>query len=393
MQSPRIARLLSGSSPAALDDFWSSASTPLIEPYDDGHMLVTFLWRGESAAVRAWWGIDVPLTRQPGTDLWAGSEVFPTDLRTTYCLTHNGAEVAPPDASGVGPSHVDARNPLRLHFPADPADPTDEEGWLSVLALPDAPGEPWLAPRPGVPAGTVTETVLNSRALGGDRRIAVYRPAGLPTEGLPVLVVFDGFLARRVLNIPTVLDNLIAADRIPPMTALFVSNFAATRDDDLRPADGVLGFAAGELMPWARERLGAGLDGRANIVAGASRGGLAATWLGLRAPDVFGAVIAQSGSFWWPTPAEGEPGWLIREVPRRPVSDVRFYLDVGQRETVPGPGGAPSQLTVCRAMRDALRGHGFRVGYHEFSGGHDYINWRRTFPEAMVAVSGARTNR
>jgi enterochelin esterase family protein len=327
------------------------------------------------------------MSRLPGTDLWAGSALFPAELRTTYCLAHDGVEVPPGDPDGTGPSHVDARNPLRLHFPADPADPADEDGWLSVLALPGAPDEPWLAPRPGVPAGRVTDYLIDSAALGGVRPVAVYEPAGVRTEGLPVLVVFDGFLARRVLGIPTVLDNLIAAGRIPPLAALFVSNHAATRDDDLSPAGGVLGFVAGELMPWAREQLGAGHDGRANIVAGVSRGGLAATWVGLSAPDVFGAVIAQSGSFWWPTPDEGEPGRLIREVPGLPVSDVRFYLDVGQRETMPGPGGAPSQLSVCRAMRDALRARGFRVDYTEYAGGHDYVNWRRTFPEAMAALT------
>ena len=98
-------------------------------------------------------------------------------------------------------------------------------------------------------------------------------------------------------------------------------------------------------------------------------------------------MIAQSGSFWWPTPDEGRPGRLIREVPDLPVSDVRFYLDVGQRETMPGPGGAPSQLSVCREMRDALQARGFRVDYTEYAGGHDYVNWRRTFPEAMTAVT------
>lgn len=387
MQSPRIASLLSAPSPSAVEEFWSSlATTPLLEPYEDG-VLVTFLWRGESQAVRAYWGVDVPMTRLPGTDLWAGSEVFPADLRTIYCLAHDGADDAPADASGAGPTHVDARNPVRLRFPADPDDPEDREGWLSVLALPGAPDEPWAAPRPGVPAGTITETTLASRALGGDRPVAVYRPAGVPTEGLPVLVVFDGFLARRVLSIPAILDNLIAAGRIPPFAALFVSNFGATRDADLTPGEPIAAFATQELLSWAHRELGAGHDGRANVVAGVSRGGLAAAWLGLRCPEAFGGVIAQSGSFWWPAPSEGEPERLLHDVRHRPAGDVRFYLDVGRRETMPGPGGAPDQLTVCRRMRDALREHGFRVEYTEYSGGHDYLNWRRTFPEALTAVS------
>lgn len=356
-------------------------TSPLIEPRDDGTALVTFRWQGDAQSTRAWWGVDVPLTRQPGTDLWTGSEVFPADLRTIYCLVHDGATDAPHDPGGTGPSHVDPLNPDRFHFPRDPADPDDQDHWVSVLSLPDAPDEPWLAPRPGVAAGLVTE-----ESLGGGRPVAVYRPAGLPTAGLPVLVVFDGFLSREVLRMPQVLDNLIAAGRIPPLVALFVSSFEATRLAELTPGERLLGFVAGELMPWARTQLGAGLDGRANIVTGSSRGGLAAAYLGLFAPELFGAVIAQSGSFWWPSPPDGEPGWLIREAARRPAAGVHFALDVGRRETMPGPEGAPSQIATNREMRDALRARGNPVTYLEYSGGHDYLNWRRTFPEALLAV-------
>jgi enterochelin esterase-like enzyme len=362
----------------------SSFISPLIEPRDDGTALVTFRWQGEAQSTRAFWGVDVPLTRRPGTDLWTGSEVFPSDLRTLYCLVHDGVTKAPTDPGGTGPTHIDPLNPERLHFPRDPADPDDGDTWVSVLTLPDAPDEPWLVPHPGVPAGPVTEETL------GNRPVAVYRPAGTPAAGLPVLVVFDGFLSRQVLRIPQVLDNLIAARRIPPLVALFVSSFEANREEELSPGDRLLGLVAGELMPWARTHLAAGLDGRANIVTGVSRGGLAAGYLGLRTPELFGAVIAQSGSFWWPSPLAGEPGWLIREVARRPPADVRFALDVGVRETMPGPDGAPSQVTVTREMRDALRAHGYPVNYIEYSGGHDYVNWRRTFPEALIAVAGPR---
>jgi hypothetical protein len=59
---------------------------PLVEPYDDGHSLVTFVWRGEAESIRAWHSIEVELTRIPGTDLRRGCEVFPSDLRIIYAL-------------------------------------------------------------------------------------------------------------------------------------------------------------------------------------------------------------------------------------------------------------------------------------------------------------------
>lgn len=101
---------------------------------------------------------------------------------------------------------------------------------------------------------------------------------------------------------------------------------------------------------------------------------------------MFGAVISQSGSFWWPSPQEGEPEWLTREYANQPSVPVRFYLEVGNRERMPGPGGAPSQVLVNRKMRDTLRDRGYAVTYAEYTGGHDYVNWRRTFADALLAV-------
>ena len=73
MQSPRITRLLADPSPRAVDAFWrevTTTGTPMVEPWDDDCVLVTFLWRGAATSTRAWWGVDVPLSRVPGTDLW-----------------------------------------------------------------------------------------------------------------------------------------------------------------------------------------------------------------------------------------------------------------------------------------------------------------------------------
>jgi enterochelin esterase family protein len=67
---------------------------------------------------------------------------------------------------------------------------------------------------------------------------------------------------------------------------------------------------------------------------------------------------------------------------------VRFYLDVGTREQMIGPGGAPSQIEVNRAMRDALASRGYAVSYAEFPGAHDYVNWRRTFADGLLALLG-----
>jgi enterochelin esterase-like enzyme len=388
VRSPRMSRLLDDPSPGAIDDLWREVAergSPLIEPWDDGRVLVTFLWRGEATTTRAWWGLDVPLTRVPGTDLWYGSEVLPSDLRTVYCLFHNGAETPPPGPSPHGPSHLDQFNRMPFRFPADPDDPADRDQWLSVLECPQAPAERWTILHPGVTAGQLVHTSMTSEALGGERPLTVYLPAGTPPDDLPVLVVFDGFQSRHVMRFHTTLDNLIAGGHIAPVTALFVNSHTEEREEMLSATPPIAEFVSGELLPWARRTFRVGAE-KGNLIAGVSRGGLAAAYVALQAPELFDGVISHSGSFWWPTPAEGEPGRLIREVARRPASGVRFYLDVGAREHMIGPGGAPSQIEVNRAMRDTLASRGYAVTYAEFPGAHDYVNWRRTFADGLLAL-------
>jgi enterochelin esterase family protein len=106
----------------------------------------------------------------------------------------------------------------------------------------------------------------------------------------------------------------------------------------------------------------------------------------LRRPDLFGAVVSQSGSYWWPRLADGEPEWLTRRYAEEPLHPLRFYLDVGSWEDGPGMDGGPSQVEVNRRFRDTLRQRGYPVAYHEYTGGHDYVNWRRTFADGLLAV-------
>jgi enterochelin esterase family protein len=195
----------------------------------------------------------------------------------------------------------------------------------------------------------------------------------------------DGFQARTVLRIPTTLDNLIAARQVPPLVALFVATPSGERRlRELSPGRRIRDFLTGELMPWARRRWRLATDPARNVVAGVSMGGLAAAYAGLCAPEVFGAVIAHSGSFWWAPPG-AEPGWLARRFTDSPRQPLRFYLDVGSRETVDFGRGL-TQVAANRQMRDALLARGYPVTYVEYAGGHDYVNWRRTFADALLAV-------
>ena len=124
-------------------------------------------------------------------------------------------------------------------------------------------------------------------------------------------------------------------------------------------------------------------------VSGYSFGGLAAAYAGLRHPEIFGMVLAQSGAFWWePTSTDdAEPNWIAREFIRVPQVPVRFYMEAGIYEVdLQGKGGGI--LENSRHLRDVLRAKGYNITYQEFAGSHDYMNWRGSFADGLLALLG-----
>lgn len=417
--SPRLVALraaLAAADGAALGRFWAEVAaqgTPLVEPLpgDDGHALVTFLWRegrhpGEPVALRTvvvvslLTGPDLPnhqLRRLPGTDLWHRSYRVRTDVRTTYRLAPGDALLAVYDR--VGERWYEQFEALRRQqaIVPDPLNrsPFPESGppSASCVVLPDAAPQPWLAARAGVPAGTVTPQRFRSAILDNERSVWVYTPPGVGTAGapLPLLVVFDGLQYVDWMAAPTTLDNLIAAGRLPPVVAVFVGN--VRRFQELGGAPAFVDCLTDELLPWVRAGSGATADPARTVVVGSSMGGFAAAFAALRRPDVFGNVLSQSGAFGWKPEGGHDWGWLIREFDRTPRLPVRFWLDVGRFETIPllGPhpgDDGPGQLAANRRLRDVLRAKGCEVHYTEVAGGHDYVWWRGTLADGLLALLG-----
>lgn len=397
VRSPRLVQLRNarrnGAGPAALARFWldvaEQGGTPLVEPIpgDPRHVLVTFLWRddGTTRGVLILGSIagDARMAHLDGTNIWFRSYVLRRDLRFTYRL-------APVDRDLV----LDAADPrydkgkIRETARVDPLNgnphPPGAESLLSVAVLPAAPPQPWVERRPGTPQGRVVDSRV------GQIPLAVYTPPGYRRDGgpYPLLIVLDGSAYRDLIPLPAILDNLIAAGRLPPVVAVLVGSLEAEeRDRDLACQRPYTNFLAKEVLPWVRERYRVTAEPGRTVLAGSSLGGLAAACAALERPDLFGNVLSQSGSFSW-RPA-GEPWeWVARQVEARPKLPVRFYLDVGLLETWPVEKTGPSLLASHRRLRDALRAKGYPVVYAEFAGGHGHANWQGTIADGLIALLG-----
>jgi enterochelin esterase-like enzyme len=411
LRSPRIEQLrtdlAAGPADGVLSRFWAEVTlvgTPLIEPADDEHRLVTFLWKDRDHAGTVvviggpalWWEIpDNQLDRLPGTDVWYRTYRARADLRGRYVLSPDDC-LAPLETAGTmaaverGATFVpDPFNRAPFTLPGIDGDPVSPEQRFSTFALDQATPLRWALPRPDVPRGTVIERRLASVALGNERRVWLWRSAAqaepapaVPEQEPAVLVLLDGRDWSEALPVFPTLDNLVAEGLLPPLVAVMPDSIDfPTRARELPCNEAFAGFLADELLPWAREQTGATTDPRRTAIAGKSFGGLASVFAGLRRPDVFGTVIAQSGSFWWAPPDEG-PEWLFRQV--EALEDrlpVRYCLDVGLQE---GDWMIPQTRRLAAALADG----GYDVLYREYNGGHDLTCWLAELPTELQWAFG-----
>ena len=128
-------------------------------------------------------------------------------------------------------------------------------------------------------------------------------------------------------------------------------------------------FFVEDVGRWTQSRFGVALSAERTAVLGASAGGELALALGLRHPDVYGAVFRAS-----PGGGYKPPGVMPSPLPRA-------YLVAGTQE--------PFFLANARRWIDALRDAGADVVMKERPGSHGGAIWQEEFP-LMVAWAFGR---
>ncbi|WP_246120239.1 alpha/beta hydrolase [Blastopirellula retiformator] len=403
LESPRLRQLQQKlSAGGTTDSFWKELEqegTPLVEtgevvpPLASNEALVTFLYRGAKRNVRLFGapsGDHDNLKRLGDSDVWYGSYRVPSAARIDYRLAPDVPELPGSEwerrRAILATAQRDPLNPL-----AFPADNIDVYAGSSVVELPDAPKAPWLKRRDDVPAGKTERHRFESKILGNTRDIYLYRSASYDPQatGNGLAVFFDGDVYLQEVGIDAILDNLLAAGEIRPTAAILISNPSPqSRSSELPCNPKFAQFIAEEVMPWAKEH-GLQADRQHTVVAGASYGGLAAAYLGLQHPELFGSVYSQSGSFWWAPnalkapPTKRPAEWLTREYVTAQVGDVNYFLEAGSFESNDRIG---SILTTTKHLRDVLEAKGRSVQFREFPGGHGYFYWRYNLPQGLSDI-------
>jgi enterochelin esterase-like enzyme len=373
----------------ATDKLWAelAGKGPIVEPYADhpDAALVTFVMRSKSPYVGAVLMDfhEKPMSRIGDSDLWYATVRVPADSSFDYgfIVADGPPPVTVPWRPGGGDGRLD-------RVQRDPNNPK-QHFILSRIELPGAPPQPWIVANPNTPKGVTKELTIDSKRLGEKRKVGVYVPPGYdPKQRYPLLIAFDGEVygmgPEANVPLPTILDNLIAAKKIPPIVAALVAT-GTERRRDLAYSEPFGNFVADELVPKLRAEFHAGYRPQDVVITGSSLGGLASSFIAFHHSDVIGKVLSQSGSYQWIANAVDhdldpttEGNQLARDIAAAPKKPITFYLETGIFEDKLRDGN--------RHLRDVLVAKGYALTYREFHGSHDYSMWRGTISDGLIAL-------
>jgi len=309
-------------------------------------------------------------------DLWTITVRLPSDWRGSYGIAVHAGDQESPWRHAEAPREI--HRAARTAAAVDPLGEETLQGsdgrrW-SVASGPDAPREPW---RPAAGAGGGTRGTVDLLEFPADgprsvERAWIYCPAPQgEARRTPTLILFDGQVWKDGLDLPGVLDALIAQRLIAPLHVVMVdSHDLETRWSHLGVPGGQVDAVLDRILPRVRATYPVSPRGCDTAVAGQSLGGLAALWTVALAEGRVCHAIAQSASLWrFPVapPLLREPRWRSIRLQAgtfegRMLQDAQ---DLHQRL-------AFDPLAECRS-----------ISVRPVHGGHDWAWWRVGLIEAL----------
>ncbi|MEO7598713.1 MAG: alpha/beta hydrolase-fold protein [Opitutus sp.] len=255
---------------------------------------------------------------------------------------------------------------------------------------------------PGNPKTLIVET----HPAPYKRTITVYIPHQYTGGAAPFIVTHDGpALGKPDMNLPHILDNLIAQGRVPVMIAVMIAHGGGDAQGHERGLeyDTLSGkfaeFIQAEVLPLVeknyRVRLTQDPEGRAAM--GSSSGAAAALTMAWYHPEWYRRIISYSGTHvnqQWPfNPETPDGAWgyhakLIKDSAPRPI---RIWMQVGDRDLM-NPNvmrdGMHDWVEANHRMAAVLKAKGYHYQYvFSLNSGHSDRNVRaQTLPQALEWV-------
>ena len=222
------------------------------------------------------------------------------------------------------------------------------------------------------PRGEVIAETIDSRSLGGKRRVWFYLPPGYAAAGetlFPTVYVLDGANYVEKMDVPRVLDHLIANRTIPPVIAIFSE--PADRQEEYSRNPKWRAFIANELVPMVDTRFRTFPTPDHRVILGSSLAAYGAVDLAVSTPSVFGLCAAIA------PPAQAATLVSNQANGRAAVVSIKFFVMGGVYD---------SMIDGARQLRTTLDDHQAPVSYLEVSEGHNINTFRAHLDDALRAL-------
>ncbi len=431
-----------------IETFWKARDGPLKEEMKEHeeHYLVTFLFREkrETNELRVFcpaFGSSYLSRRgkmikfkDPDVDIYYKSVYILKKSLLSYCFLRETIQF--PQYNDI-PLYRNSKfipdelNPHTIDYELE-EDPGSNFS-LSILTMPDFPEQIWMKENKETPRGTMSDVFIDiddgmrkkieekkekndkekineeideddeiKKTISDEKnplkyKIKIYLPPNYSGNGekYPVVMMFDGepYTNKKLVNTPLVLNNLIYANKIPPVIGIFV--FHKDRDGELLTNPTFGNFIAKTVLPEIRAAYNITSDPHQVVLGGSSFSGLMAMYMGLNYPDLFGKILCQSGSFWagdnletLNDPLKANYLYLINEFVGQETKDIEIYMEIGKYEGQEALFGAPSHYFANFHMRDILKLKGYKYKFTTYNGGHEYAYWRESIADGLMYLIG-----
>lgn len=234
------------------------------------------------------------------------------------------------------------------------------------------------------PAGSVEPLELETPSLGGPTTGLLWTAPGLAAAApAPLLIANDGPEYAKFASLIRYLETGVAKRELTPLRAALLAPRARNEDYSASPL--YAQALALEVIP-ALERH---VPSTTRVALGASLGALSMFHAHRQYPELFHAMVLQSGSFFRRELDTYEHHFsrfsrideFVREADAKPGAPVEVHLTCGSAE---------ENLSNNRALERVLRAQGYTVGFHTVRDGHTWTCWRDSWAGSLGRVSVLR---
>ena len=268
------------------------------------------------------------------------------------------------------------------------------------------------------------EISLPAESKFSGKKVWIHLPEGYKENNntaYPLLLLLDGHRQQTVMSIPAIMDNMMKANKIKPTITILLEE--AKPHTPGQPEDGEQSerFKEYDCNPEFTEFVGKELidiiqqelqkhrvsiidDPQFRIIGGFSIGGLAALYTGLKNPNIFGHVIAQSPAIWRlylvDELSHAKPNFnlAVKEFSEK-NGMIHFEITVGELETNAMRNGEKGfSPTMLESVKEFVRKYmadengkkeidGIEISFSIHISGHNYNCWQGLLSDSLIKIS------